>query len=330
MRARVLLSALLAVAVLVGCRPATRVRVPLLMYHRVGGEPGDFWSVPSADFAAQIRFLKDQGYETILPKDLAAGVPLPAKPVILTFDDGYLSVKTEVEPVLRKYGFRGIAYLITSLIGETETNRMRNEGYDCLIWPEVRELQAGGTVVFGGHGHRHVAMNEIDDPLPIAEMCFADLRSKGGFEPDSFCYPFGRHNRAAERAVRRAGFTTALTTGEELADIRNLDLFLLPRLWVRGGKHEFKVERLTCAGRDNDVSCSVRHEGVAIPAVIQLSWKADQDGVLREPVDEWGSEALRRSWKLSGAKNVRALTLEVWDRNRFFPLFKHTEELGSP
>jgi peptidoglycan/xylan/chitin deacetylase (PgdA/CDA1 family) len=296
------------------------------MYHRVGNEPGDFWTVPSGDFDSQMRFLKEQGYTTILPKDLVDGKPLPAKPVILTFDDGYLSVKTEVEPVLRKYGFRGIAYLITSLVGETETNRMQNEGHDCLVWPEVRALQAGGTIVFGGHGERHVRLDKVDDPLPLVKKCFDELQSHLGVVPDSFCYPYGNHNPAAERAVRHAGFTTAVTAGEELADAR--DLLTLSRFWVRGGKHEFVVEELACEG--GSVSCAIRHEGIAIPVTLQLSWKADPNGAISERVGEWGSGALKRQWTLPGATNVRALTLEIWDRNHFFPLFKQTKELNTP
>ena len=236
-----LAAVLAAVAGAVGCTrrgAAPGTPVPILMYHRIGDDPNDLWTVPRREFERQIKSLKTQGYETILPGDLAAGHALPAKPVILTFDDGYLSVKTCAEPILQKYGFHGISYLITSLVGDTPADRKQCEGHDCLTWPEVREINARGVIVFGGHSHQHVHLDQVAHPGTDIKTCFKLLAEKGGFRPDAFCYPFGVHNRTIMKAVAKAGFTTAMTADEATADSHNLTLLALPRLWVRGGRTE--------------------------------------------------------------------------------------------
>ena len=313
-----------------GCKASSGVPIPILMYHRVGDDPGDFWMVQKDDFEAQMRYLKEQGYETILPKDLASGKPLPTKPLILTFDDGYLSLKTDIEPMLKKYDFRSIAYLITSAVSETPADRKRNEGHDCLTWLEIREMQTRGIIAFGGHSHRHLRLDRLKDPTPDVETCFRELQSKGGFTPDSFCYPYGRYDKNTIRAVRKAGFTTAVTAHEGFADTGKLNLIELPRLWVRGGEHEFDVEKIECSGPDNTVRYVVRHRGVSIPVILRLIWDGEPSGMMSDPVEEFGTTELQRQWKLSNVKNVRSIGLEIWDKYCFFRLFTDSKKLDLP
>ena len=78
-----------------GCAPrrgATPVKLPILMYHRIGEGGDSAWWVPADRFEAQLRSLRAQGYKSVLPDDLIAfrrwGWRLPDKPVMITFDDG--------------------------------------------------------------------------------------------------------------------------------------------------------------------------------------------------------------------------------------------------
>jgi peptidoglycan/xylan/chitin deacetylase (PgdA/CDA1 family) len=321
---RLILSALTAVLAVagVGCRASPGVQIPILMYHQVGDATDDFWTVPADEFEAQLRILKERGYETILPKDLANGSPLPANPLILTFDDGTVSLKTHVEPLLKKYGFRGVSYLITSLVGEDEAHRMQNEGYDCLTWPEVREMQARGTIVFGGHSHHHVRLSELPAARPEAETCFREMQNKGGMTPDSFCYPYGDYDNKTVEAVRDAGFTTAVTCGEHWADSRNSKLLKLPRLWIRGGRHEFTVNQL--AVENGMALCRFQHKGIPIPVSIHLTWAGNPPGEIWQDATEIGTGSTEWSWKLPPpVEDPKSLRVEVWDKNRFFRLFTY-------
>ena len=321
---RLIFSALTAVLAVggVGCKASPGVPIAILMYHRIGDAPDDLWTVSPSDFEAQIQYLKQQHYESILPQDLVDGKALPAKPVILTFDDGYLSVKTYAEPLLQKYGFRGVAYLITRYVADDEAGRFRTEGNDRLTWPEVREIRARGTIVFGGHSHTHPRLDQMKDPFPEIETCFQEIVKKGGFKPDSFCYPYGAYNRTTVEAVKKAGFTTAMTCGEDWADSRNSKLLKLQRLWVRGGRHEFAVNKL--AVEDGMAVCRLEHKGIPIPVSVHLTWAANPPGEIWQNAKELGPGTSEWSWKLPPpVKDPRSLRVEVWDKNRFFRLFSY-------
>jgi peptidoglycan/xylan/chitin deacetylase (PgdA/CDA1 family) len=306
-----------------GCKASPGVRIPILMYHRIGDAPDDFWTVSPSDFEAQLQYLKMQGYESILPRDLADGNELPAKPVIITFDDGYLSLKTHVEPVLEKYGFRGVVYLVTRFVTDDEARPLRIDGNDCLTWPEVRELRARGTLVFGAHSHTHLRLDKMADPFPEIETCFQEMVKKGGFKPDSFCYPFGGYNPATVQAVKKAGFTTAMTCGEDWADTRNLKPLKLPRLWVRGGVHRFSVERLERLA-DHSVICVARHQGISIPVTIRLTWAGEASGEIWQNPEEVAQGEQQWRWKLpQTVQKPKSLRLEIWDKNRFFSLYAY-------
>ena len=218
-----------------------RREVPILMYHRVGNDAGDLWTVSPETFRNQMQALKAGGYETVLPEDLAAhrrfGKSLPARPLMLTFDDGYLSTATEVEPVLRALGFRAIVFLPTARIGATPEQRLSMEGHECVTWSEVRALRARSTLAFGGHGHEHVRMDLLPDPEAEVAACVQAFVEQGGFRPDAFAYPFGAFGKPLVRALRGAGFATAVTCSERVARIGWPDKPMkLPRLWVRRGQ----------------------------------------------------------------------------------------------
>lgn len=194
------LAILTVIAVLAGGLLLWRVEVkrtyfiPILMYHDIGGVTNSPWCVPEETFRAQMASLRGQGYQTILPADLMAhhkwGKPLPRKPLMLTFDDGYLSILKTVEPILQKNRFRAIAYLITARVAETPAERQQYEGKPCLVWPEAQAIQQRGVFVFGGHSHEHV--NLAGTPNPIAQIteCKEQLRRHGIRKPYSFCYPY--------------------------------------------------------------------------------------------------------------------------------------------
>lgn len=89
--------------------------VPVLMYHHVSPTPG-LITVSPAHFAAQMRWLKRQGYTTLKLDALAgflAGEPVPAKSVVVSFDDGYLDNWVYAHPVLEQYGLHAVLFLIT-------------------------------------------------------------------------------------------------------------------------------------------------------------------------------------------------------------------------
>lgn len=298
--------------------------VPILMYHHIGPVEDSPWWVPRDVFEGQMRALREQGYTAILPADLAAhqrwGKPLPRRPVILTFDDGYLDSLTTVEPILKQYGLRGIVYLITENIGATPGQRRQFESSDCLVWPEVRAMRRRGILTFGGHAPAHQNLAALDDPFPLVRECFQQIKKNAGFKPDSFCYPHGQYNDPAVEAVRRAGFTSAMACEDAVAQIGpDCNLLALPRVSVMGGRHRFTVTRAPINAADNEIGFRVKHEGVPLEVSARLEGVPGYDWLpSRELVN---GEEVEGRWKWQAtAGRANPPDLELWDKHRIFRL----------
>ena len=290
--------------------------VPILMYHKIGDGSDSPWWVTAADFEAHLQSLKEQGYRSVFPSDLVAhrtwGWPLPAKPVIITFDDGYLNTVTGAEPLLRKYGFRAVCYLITGQISDTPDTRRSCEGAPMLSWPEVRAAQRRGTLRFGGHTRSHANLMAMNDPRGEVEACYRDIRKQGGFKPEGFCYPFGQLKPGTPPVVAKAGFTTAVTCDDGVAATTpELDLLKLPRVAIMGGRHVYHVERLPAT---NALTLRVWKEGHAMqtrPRLKSTTPHGDVDAWL--PSVTIDSHPTTLSWPFPSATPPASPVLEFWD-----------------
>lgn len=321
-------AALVILAALIAWRAVERqcVRpVPILMYHHIGVVEDSAWCVPPDVFERQLRFLHDRGYTGILPSDLAAhrrwGKPLPRRSVIITFDDGYLDSLAVAEPILKKYGLRGIVFLVTDCVGDSPERRKKFEGSDCLTWPEVRAMRRRGTLAFGGHSHIHRNLAVMENPFALARECYLQIKNNVGFKPDAFCYPHGEYNDRAVEAVRRAGFTTAMVCEDAVAKTGpGINLLTLPRVSVMGGRHRFAVTRAREKESAGEVVFQVRHEGVPLEAAPCLKG-APGEGWLPAKELRNGAEVEWRWTLATPAVPDQPLSLELWDRNLVLPLY---------
>lgn len=98
--------------------------VPVLMYHHIDEQGDDSATITPELFEQQIAALKEAGYTAVMPDDLLAyvneGAELPDKPVVITFDDGYLSNYEYAYPILKQYGMCATIFVIGSTVGNTE------------------------------------------------------------------------------------------------------------------------------------------------------------------------------------------------------------------
>jgi peptidoglycan/xylan/chitin deacetylase (PgdA/CDA1 family) len=169
-----------------------RRQVPILCYHQIRDwKPTDSKSardyiVPVDRFRAQMKMLADSGYQTILPDQLydylAYGTALPEKPVMLTFDDNDLDQYTVAFPEMKKYGFKGVFFIMTVTMGKPRY--MSRE--------QIRALSDAGHVI-GSHTWDHKNVKKFEDadwPVQV-EKPSRQLEEITGKKIEYFAYPFG-------------------------------------------------------------------------------------------------------------------------------------------
>lgn len=123
--------------------PSPSPRVTVLMYHDIvpDGTPTNGMQVTASRFAADMRWLQENGYTTVLPRELAAGEPAPDRAVMITLDDGYAGNYDNAFPVLRELQMKAVIAVVVSLMDQ---NGM-------LSWDMCREMSGSGLVEIGTH-----------------------------------------------------------------------------------------------------------------------------------------------------------------------------------
>jgi len=216
--------------------PPEAVNVPILMYHYISELPADAdvyrrdLTVIPARFEEQLQYLQAQGYQSIFLADIYAtlttGQPLPEKPIVLTFDDGYKDAYTGALPLLQKYGFVGEFFLLAT--------PAHYESPQYLTWADVRAMADAGMSM-QAHGRDHYDLGGRSYDFLVYQILGAKeaVEAHSGQPVRFFCYPSGRYDHATIAVVESAGYWGAVTTawGTEL---RLDNRFTWPRIRVRG------------------------------------------------------------------------------------------------
>jgi peptidoglycan/xylan/chitin deacetylase (PgdA/CDA1 family) len=188
---------------------ALTLRVPALMYHYISDVPaneaGNRFAVdlrvPPDLFEKHLAYLKANGYRTVstpqLWEALNRRASLPARPVILTFDDGYADAYTNALPLLRKYGYIGTFFVTVNLVG--------TPGY--MTWDQVRALAAAGMDV-QSHAMQHISMRNLTQAQLAYQMGTSrqTLAARIGRDVRFFAYPAGEYDANAMSGAAAAGY----------------------------------------------------------------------------------------------------------------------------
>ncbi len=213
-----------------------RIAVPVLMYHYVSVPPEDAdiyrqdLSVRPDVFRAQMQYLADNGYTVISLYDLNLalrwGAALPPLPVVLTFDDGYVDMYTEVFPVLQEYGYTATFFVITSRLDEGNP--------DYITWAQAREMAAAGMSI-ESHTRDHLSLPEREPEFLYDQIqgSMEDIAARTGYQPHLFCYPGGRWDESVLESLRAMGVWAAVTTEGGIEQTTDA-ILLLPRARVSG------------------------------------------------------------------------------------------------
>lgn len=191
-------------------------QVVVLCYHRLEGKAGGALSIEPALFEKHMQELKDKGLSVISMQDFLAWrrgeKSIPARSVLITIDDGYVSGLDVGVPVLKKYGFPATFFVYLDYI---------NKGGKSVTWAQLGQLRDAGFEI-GSHtvSHQDLRKKHAKSKIATYEEWLKDevQRSKETIEEQlgikcaSIAYPFGHHNAKVQEAVKAAGYDVGFTT----------------------------------------------------------------------------------------------------------------------
>jgi peptidoglycan/xylan/chitin deacetylase (PgdA/CDA1 family) len=213
------------------------ITLPILMYHYIRRPPpmqvdwlGYKLSVSPADFAAQVGSLWTNGYHPVDLNDVrayfAGREPLPSKPVVITFDDGYADLFTTALPILAEHKFKAVAYIVSGFVGRP--------GY--VTSDQVLLLDHNGIEI-ASHTVDHTNLARSSAGSTMRELVDSKrwLEQVVGHPVIDFAYPSGQFDARVVAEVQQAGYDTAVTTMDSVEHSR-ADRYMWTRVRVGGGE----------------------------------------------------------------------------------------------
>ncbi len=188
-----------------------------------------------------MRYLKFKGYTPISLNDLHGFIAnnnreIPEKPIIITFDDGYMDNYENAFPVLRKYSFPAAIFMVSGLMGSSNLWDVA-AGYPerpLIGWREAKEMVKCGVTI-GSHTIKHPWLTQLvlDEAKREIEESKKFFEDRFGMPINHFAYPYGDLNQPIVDIVRDAGYLTACSvrTGFNKKDT---DPFILKRIGIFG------------------------------------------------------------------------------------------------
>ena len=219
--------------------------IPVIMYHRVvnneneGGVHGTY--ITAKKFDEHMKYLKEHDYEPITFKELLKlnyrnRFNNGKKYIILTFDDGYEDNYKIAFPILKKYQFKCIIYLVSHLNynkWDVEVPENPEKKFPLMTWGMIKEMQEYG-IEFGGHTMTHQKLAHIPFEQAKEEITKSTqyLEEKLGEKLVCFAYPYGDLNEQVKEFVRNSSYSFAVATdsgdlsfSEDLFQIRRIGIF---------------------------------------------------------------------------------------------------------
>ncbi len=209
------------------------VEVPILMYHSIlrSSSINSDYIISEAAFENDLKYLKENGYTTIVVKDLIdfveEGKSLPKKPVILTFDDGYFNNYTYAFPLLKKYNSKAVLSIIGYYTDIYTTSPDENPGYAHVTWENAKEMIDSGLVEMQNHsynlhttdmGRNGSKKKRGESTEEYKAVLVEDLgklqdafKKNTGYVPTTYTYPFGSVSNDSFDIIKEMGFKASLS-----------------------------------------------------------------------------------------------------------------------
>ncbi len=189
-----------------------QVIAPILLYHHISSESDhNRYNVSVPEFQAQMQALYDHGYTAVsisrVVDALLNGADLPEKPVVITFDDGHMSVYENAFPIMESFGFPGVFYIVANRI---------NNSPDFVNIEQIKTMIDAGWEI-GSHGYTHtdVTLNRDAVYFEIAQSR-NNLKQALSTEIATFAYPFGTIDSFTAQKVIEYGYSAGMGLGTRI------------------------------------------------------------------------------------------------------------------
>lgn len=215
------------------------IALPVIMYHHIleSSKLLGAYVITPAELENDFKWIQKEGYTPVVVADLLNyvyhDVPLPEKPIMITFDDGYESNYVYAYPLLQKYGFKAVINIFGRCTDEFTQTDDKHINYSHITWNEIQEMAESGVIEFQNHsynmhsnanGHRKgIQKLYSEDAAAYRKALTGDLgrlqeefQEHLGYAPTAFAYPFGFIEPAADSILRDMGFQATFSCEEKI------------------------------------------------------------------------------------------------------------------
>ena len=216
-----------------------KTQLPVVMYHQLTKNINrtGAYCITLGQFENDLKFLQSKGYSTIDIEQLIShvkhGTPLPEKPVIITFDDGYETVYSYAAPMLEDYGMCAVASVVGSFADLYTAANDHTLSYSYMTWEQIAELSKGNIIEIQNHSYdlhktdkagRHGAQKVSTESVSEYSAFLNDdigrmqtlLTEKTGKRAQAFTYPFGSYSKESKQIIKAMGFDAAFVCEERI------------------------------------------------------------------------------------------------------------------
>lgn len=217
-------------------------KIPVLLYHCITEDEALAKSnslyVTKEKFEQDLKYLKDKGYTTIFAKDMDK--PLPEKPVVITFDDGYKDNYIFGYPLLKKYNMKATIFILAYTFDEEMSHKLSWEEAGYLAESGVMDIQSHTYDLHYVNDDGTMAMEQIKNETDEEYRCRIrdDIDKMNerfdkyiGYRPNVFAYPYGKYTKISEEVFKEAGYRITFTTEKRIGNNKE-GLSLFPRIAV--------------------------------------------------------------------------------------------------
>jgi peptidoglycan/xylan/chitin deacetylase (PgdA/CDA1 family) len=209
------------------------IKLPVIMYHSIVDDPRrqGTYVIGRNELESDLKYIRDHGYTTVVVQDLLEyiydDVPLPEKPIMLTFDDGYYNNYLYAYPMLQEYGMKAVVSLIGSCTDKHTLAVYNNPLYSHITWSQAREMSDSGVIELQNHSYDlhsitrdrtastrakgesldHYEKALISDTIRLQALMDSHIKRM----PTAYVYPFGLICKDEQGILKEIGFKATFT-----------------------------------------------------------------------------------------------------------------------